>query len=123
MMRLNSIAAAVAATVFLAISSAANAGMMDEEIDYLLDTVGASGCTFIRNGKRYEAPAAQKHLQTKRKRGKRYYNNADEFIEKLASKSSMSGKSYFIQCGDEAEQPSGDWFANLLAKYRKQTGQ
>ena len=93
---------------------------MDEEIDYLLTAVGTSDCTFIRNGKRYAAAAAQEHLQMKRKRGKRYYDNADEFIENLASKSSMSGKLYMIQCGDDDEQPSGDWFAAQLAKFREQ---
>ena len=111
--------AALAATVLLAMSGIANADTMDEEIDHLLNTVGSSGCVFIRNGKRYEAPAAQKHLQTKRKRGKRYYKNADEFIANLASESSMSGDPYFIQCGDEAQQLSGDWFAAVLAKYRE----
>jgi hypothetical protein len=110
--------AALAATVLLAMSGIANADTMDEEIDHLLDTVGNSGCVFIRNGKRYEAPAAQKHLQTKRKLGKRYYKNADEFIANLASESSMSGDPYFIQCGDDAQQLSGDWFAAVLAKYR-----
>lgn len=97
------------------------AGTMDEEIDYLLATVGDSSCTFIRNGKRYSSKDAQEHLQTKRKRGKRYFDSADEFIERLASKSSMSGKMYLIQCGENEEQPSGEWFAARLAAYRERT--
>lgn len=110
------------ATLFLGlVTLPAHAETMDEEIDFLLNTVGQSDCTFTRNGKSYPAADAQKHLQTKRKRGKRYYSTADEYIEKLASKSSMSGKPYSIQCGEEAEQPSGEWFAALLAKYRQQT--
>ena len=121
MNKLAGLSAVIAAFVLLAGSGAAHAGAMDEEIDYLLNTVGASGCTFIRNGKRYAAPDAQEHLQTKRKRGKRYFSSADEFIEKIASKSSMSGKPYLIQCTDGREQPSGEWFAALLAKYRNQT--
>ena len=107
----------VAMTVF---SEAVEAGTMDDEIDFLLTTVGSSECVFIRNGDQHEAAAAQKHLQMKRKRGKRYYDNADEFIEKLASKSSFSGKLYYIQCGDEAEQPAGEWFSAALSTYRAQ---
>lgn len=95
------------------------AAAMDEEIDYLLATVRESDCTFIRNGKRYAAVDAADHLQTKRKRGKRYFESADEFIEKLASKSSMSGKPYMIQCGDADEVPSREWFSKLLAAYRQ----
>jgi hypothetical protein len=107
--------------LFGALVLPAHAETMDKEIDYLLNTVGQSDCTFTRNGKSYPAADAQKHLQTKRKRGKRYFSSADEFIEKLASKSSMSGKPYFIQCGEEVQQPSGEWFATLLAKYRQHT--
>jgi hypothetical protein len=93
---------------------------MDEEIDYLLVTVGGSECTFIRNGKRYPAQKAQDHLQTKRERGKRHFDSADEFIEKIASKSSFSGKPYRIQCGDEAEQTAAEWFTSLLTLHREQ---
>lgn len=95
---------------------------MDEEIDFLLKAVETSNCTFIRNGKRYDAEAARKHLQMKRERGKKYFSDADEFIENLASKSSWSGKPYFIQCGDDPEQPSAEWFGALLVKYRESDG-
>lgn len=91
---------------------------MDDEIDFLLDSVESSNCTFIRNGKRYDAAAARKHLQMKRERGKKYFNDADEFIENLASRSSWSGKPYSIKCGDGPEQPSAEWFAALLDEYR-----
>ena len=106
-------------SVLIMFAPFASAETMDEEIDYILNTVGQSNCTFIRNGKSYPAVDAQKHLEKKRRRGRRYFSSADEFIEKLASKSSMSGDSYLIQCGDEAQQPSGQWFATLLAKRRK----
>jgi hypothetical protein len=94
------------------------AATMDEEIDYLLATVGASNCTFIRNGKSYAAKSAQDHLQMKRKRGKRYYDSTDEFIDRIASKSSFSGKPYRIQCGDGPEQTATAWFSALLRQRR-----
>lgn len=91
---------------------------MDAEIDFLLDTVVSSNCVFIRNGSEYKSEAARDHLQMKRKRGKRYFDTAEEFIENIASQSSWSGKDYFIRCGDAPKQTANSWFAALLKKHR-----
>ena len=99
----------------------ADASNMDAEIDFLLDTVVTSNCVFIRNGSEYKSAAARDHLQMKRERGKRYFDNAEEFIEKIASQSSWTGKDYFIQCGDEPTQTANSWFTTLLQKYREET--
>ena len=40
---------------------------------------------------------ARDHLQMKRERGKRYYDSTEEYIDRIASKSSWSGKPYKIQ--------------------------
>jgi hypothetical protein len=94
---------------------------MDLEIDHLLFAVGESECTFIRNGKEYAAADARDHLARKRRRGKRYYESADEFIENIASKSSWSGKPYQIRCDDEPAVPAGEWFGRALAVFRDGT--
>lgn len=99
----------------------ADASNMDAEIDFLLDTVVTSNCVFIRNGSEHKSAAARDHLQMKRERGKRYFDNAEEFIEKIASQSSWTGKDYFIQCGDEPTQTANSWFTTLLQKYREET--
>ncbi len=109
---------AVAACTLL-VSGAAFSASMDEEIDFLLDTVGNSDCVFTRNGKDHAAEDARDHLQMKRKRGKRYFDSSEEFIERLASKSSWSGKPYFIQCGDEPRVTAKEWFTALLEQHRK----
>jgi hypothetical protein len=90
---------------------------MNLEIDYLLDTVAASGCIFIRNGSEHDAVSARGHLNLKRRRGKRYFSSADEFIDRLASSSSWSGKPYHIRCGEE-EQLAKEWFTAVLEDYR-----
>jgi len=118
----NLMTASLPALALLLASIPALAGSMDEEIDHLLDTVAASGCTFIRNGKEYDSDDARDHLQMKRKRGKRYFDSAEEFISRLASKSSMSGKPYRIRCAGEGEVNAGDWFADVLARYRNGQG-
>jgi hypothetical protein len=92
--------------------------VMNSEIDYILNAVATSDCVFIRNGKEHEPRAAKDHLNLKRRRGKRYFSSADEFIENLASSSSWSGKPYFIRCADEERQPASEWFTEVLAEYR-----
>lgn len=91
--------------------------VMNQEIDYILDTVETSDCVFIRNGKEHDAESARSHLELKRRRGKKYFDSADEFVERLASSSSWSGKPYFIRCGDD-EQQAKDWFTKALQDYR-----
>ena len=110
---------ALAAFILLA-SGAAFPALMDEEIDFLLETVVNSDCTFTRNGKDHVAADARDHLQMKRKRGARYFDNSDEFIEKIASKSSWSGKPYYIQCGNEPRVTAKEWFSTLLESHRKE---
>jgi len=92
--------------------------VMKSEIDYILNSVASSDCVFIRNGKEHGPDAAKDHLNLKRRRGKRYFSSADEFIENLASSSSWSGKPYYIRCGDEKQQPASEWFTEVLAEYR-----
>lgn len=95
----------------------ADEATMDAEIDHLLDAVAASDCTFIRNGKEHDAKAARDHLSTKRRRGRRYFDTAEEFIDRIASKSSWSGKDYRIRCDGE-EQTAQAWFTAVLDRYR-----
>ncbi len=99
----------------------ANARAEDDvpaEIDYLLTAVGNSGCTFIRNGDHHTAEKAEDHLRMKYRRGKRYASTTEEFIERLASSSSFSKKTYYIECEGEGTVPSGDWLMTLLDEYR-----
>ncbi len=92
---------------------------MDDEIDYLISSVGKIGCTFIRNGKRYSGKDARAHLKSKRRRNAHLIDSTEEFIEKIASKSSTSGKVYVISCNGEDQQTAGKWFAAVLGKYRE----
>jgi len=91
----------------------------DAEIEYLVSTIGASDCTFIRNGKRHAADDAEAHLRMKYRRGKRYAPTAEKFIERLASASSMSKKPYYIECGGQQAMPSGEWLTAQLHEYRR----
>lgn len=91
---------------------------MNLEIDYLLDTVESSDCVFVRNGSEHKGAAAKDHLSLKRRRGKKYFSTADEYIDRLASSSSWSGKPYHIRCGEETHLAK-DWFMDVLTKFRE----
>jgi hypothetical protein len=109
----------VAALVLLmpAVAIAENA---EAEIEHLITAVGDSGCTFIRNGSRHDAEDAASHMRMKYRRGKRYATTAELFIERLASKSSFSGKPYAIQCPGSDAVPSGEWLTARLHEFREQ---
>ncbi len=105
----------------LSLSLAANADIGEQsaaEIEHLIHSIALSDCTFVRNGKRHSPTAAEKHLRMKLKRGKRYVSNAESFIDRLASKSSMSKKPYYIECDHAEPVPSGEWLMARLAEYR-----
>lgn len=88
------------------------------EIDYLLTSVGSSGCTFIRNGERYDSSSAEDHLRMKYRRAKRFAKTSEAFIKRLASNSYLSKKLYYIECEGEEMMPSGDWLLERLGEYR-----
>lgn len=111
------------AALLIFASSLASAGEPDltVEVGYLIDSVSESGCKFVRNGKEHTATEAADHLRMKARRGKRYYDTVEEFIDRIASKSSWSGKPYTIQCGDKPAVTAGDWFTRVLTDYREKS--
>lgn len=88
------------------------------EIDYLLRSIGSSGCAFVRNGKRHDSGEAEDHLRMKYRKAKRYASTSEKFIDRLASKSSLSRKPYFIECEGDERIASGEWLVQLLIEYR-----
>jgi hypothetical protein len=81
--------------------------------------VAESDCEFNRNGSRHSSETAAEHLELKYSRGKRYADSAEAFIERLASKSSWSGKPYQMICDGET-QPASDWLTMRLEALRSQ---
>jgi hypothetical protein len=94
------------------------------EVAHLLDYLGNSGCQFNRNGTWYDAQKARAHLEEKyaylQKRD--MVPNAQAFIERAASASSMSGKPYEVRCGTAQAVPSGRWLGDELQRYRAAHG-
>ena len=90
------------------------------EIDYLLTYIEASGCKFYRNGTWYDAKRAQAHLRDKYEylAGKDRIYTAEDFIEKAATKSSLSGWPYQVRCGGIEAVPTNAWLREVLARHR-----
>jgi hypothetical protein len=88
-------------------------------IDHLITFVKDSKLEFIRNGTAYDSEAAAKHLQDKYAASENRLKTADEFIDNVASKSSISGQPYLIRSPDGTEKPVADWLHAELTAYRE----
>jgi hypothetical protein len=108
----------LAAFLFTAFATVAVAQNNDAEIEYLLTSIGSSNCVFIRNGTEHPAASAESHLRMKYEKTRRYIDNAEEFIDKLASESSWTGKSYTLACPGAEAQVTKTWLLERLGEYR-----
>jgi hypothetical protein len=106
------------ASVLTAFASVAVAQNDDAEIEYLLTLVGSSKCLFIRNGSQHLAADAESHLRMKYRKARGHIDNAEEFINRLASKSSWTGKPYTLDCSGTETQPTKTWLSERLVEYR-----
>jgi hypothetical protein len=107
-----------------AFANAADAGKTSGElrkIDALLDSVKSSNVTFIRNGSEYTAPEAHEHLRKKLKSAQNSWFappkdqwTARLFIEKVASRSSISGKPYLVRFKDGKVLEARAWLTEML---------
>jgi hypothetical protein len=112
----------VATAFALAVSTAAHASrdaVAEGEIDHLLQYVGDSSCTFVRNGDEYPAAKARDHLATKYRFVGERISTAEDFIRYLATGSSVSGEPYHVKCG-KTDALSGAWLGDELRRYRKE---
>jgi|ERR1017187_9017855 hypothetical protein len=90
------------------------------EVNFLLGYVEGSGCKFYRNGTWYDSKEAQSHL-----RDKYIYlvagnlvNTTEEFIERAATESSLSGEPYAVRCNGGPAITSNRWLRDELTRFR-----
>ena len=95
--------------------------IMEKEIQHLFDHLKNAQCAFNRNGKWYTAEEAVEHIQKKyqylMKKG--LVNSTEQFIERAASESSLSGKPYLVKCGAPEPIKSSVWFQSELERFRQ----
>lgn len=117
------VASIVALALGIACAPAAQAGPSAKaqlEIDALMVALEKSGCRFERNGSWYDAVRARGHLQEKYDylRRRDQVDSAEQFIDRAATQSSMSGKPYHVKCPDKPLVTSHDWFVQQLRVVR-----
>jgi hypothetical protein len=90
------------------------------EIEGVLARLAASGCQFKRNGSWHSAVEAEVHLRRKLEylQDRGAVVSAEQFIERAASKSSISGLAYQVKCGSRAPVASGPWLRAELQALR-----
>lgn len=113
----------ILALVLAALSTSAIAmppAATQREISGLFSTLEHSGCRFNRNGTWYDAGKAREHLQRKYDYLLRRdaIRSTESFIDLAASKSSMTGRAYLVQCPGTAAVDSATWFRRALARVR-----
>jgi hypothetical protein len=104
--------------------AAPTAAPVRAEIDALLARLEASGCRFGRNDAWHAGAAAKAHLLRKLDYIEQYGTIAttEQFIDAAATKSSLSGAPYAVQCGNAAAENSAPWLLAQLEKMRAASG-
>jgi len=89
-----------------------------ETIEYLLAHVAQSGHTFVRNGQEHDSRAAAAHLRHKYEHLKADIVTPEDFIEKVASGSLLSGRPYLVRLPGGREAPVETWLRDVLKDHR-----
>lgn len=91
----------------------------DTEIEYLLSYVAESPCVFVRNGTRHGGPEAADHLRGKYEYARAYVSSAEQFIDRIASRSSWTGSPYSVECVANEQISSTEWLRGALQRFRE----
>jgi hypothetical protein len=113
--------AGVFAALFLALGAAADTLPPAErrKIESLLAAVERlPDAVFVRNGKSYPPRSAAKFLRAKWDDRAADVRNADEFITKVATRSSTTGKPYLVRYADGREVETAVFLREKLAKFK-----
>ena len=94
------------------------AAAQETEIEYLLGALVSSDCTFIRNEVSMSSLDFQQHLRSKFRRNGELINSAEEFIDKIATRSAESELPYVALCNGEL-RITREWFMQVLSTYRE----
>ena len=88
-----------------------------QKIEALIASVGQlKGAVFIRNGSEHEAAEAAAHLRRKLDYAGKRIKTAEQFIDKLATGSSITGKPYKIRLADGRTLDSAAFFREQLRR-------
>lgn len=90
------------------------------EIAALIEAVRQSPCQFIRNGDPHGGAEAAEHIAAKYRYFQDEIASAEDFIDRAASRSALSGKPYEIACPGQPVVTAADWLRARLRDWRQQ---
>ncbi|MGE4289729.1 MAG: DUF5329 family protein [Salinivirgaceae bacterium] len=87
----------------------------EEKITYLIRCVEQlNNATFIRNGVSHDAKAAAAHLRMKREKAGKRIKTVEQFIDRVASQSSITGTPYQIVYSNGKRIDAKTFYQNCL---------
>ncbi len=107
--------------MFFSLAIAAPSAEVQAEVRYLLQFIENSGCEFYRNGLWYDGTHASAHLRNKYEYfvARDQVRTTEDFIDRAATKSSITGIPYQIRCIGGTAVDSNGWLREALAAYRQ----
>jgi hypothetical protein len=99
----------------------------ESKIQFLLKSVENSKIIFLRNSKEHSGKEAREHLENKMNYARRAFwifgpkadITVENFINKIASSSSTSGKEYRVRLKDGSIMTTNKWLRLKLKSYQK----
>jgi hypothetical protein len=111
----------LALVLFCACGQISGAESLAQTIDYLINYVGKSDATFIRNGQSHTPAEAVAHIKAKYEHFKNEIKTPEDFIRLAATKSLQTGKPYLVRTRDGKEMHLDAWLTEALRQHRVAT--
>ena len=94
-----------------------------DKINYLISRIEKSPCLFIRNGQEVKGSEAARFMRWKllRKAERHHVRTAEDFVRRIATRSDMSGKYYWVATQDNGQYHLGDVLLNELMQIENLT--
>ncbi|MGK0443793.1 MAG: hypothetical protein ACJA1U_000721 [Bermanella sp.] len=89
------------------------------EIQHLMAFVQQTACEYERNGTRHSGKDALEHIQKKYDYYEDDIQTTEDFIRLSATKSTMSGKEYWVHCPNKKAITSQQWLLDELNRLRQ----
>lgn len=88
------------------------------EVEHLLNFVKHSNCMINRNGSIHPAEKGVAHIKRKYEYFRDNIKNTEDFIKFSATKSTMSGEFYTVNCPGKKTIKTRDWLLDELKRFR-----
>jgi hypothetical protein len=88
------------------------------EVEHLIEYLEHSTCVMLRNGTAYDASEGARHVRRKYAHFRDEIRTTEDFIDRAATRSLVTGLAYRVRCPGQPERPAADWLRDELAAYR-----